>query len=90
MYTDSPGPFPNFPPRWQFAPPALFTMAPVLGHNTLCQRDDYIFTVQLETTLTAYNNLQYTKLVGIVFPLQATVDYAIFGRNCIEHPLSDI
>jgi hypothetical protein len=95
-YTD---PFPILPPRYQFpaylpVPPltSVLTMVKVINHMTRCQRNDYIFTIQIDPTATGATNfnLQYTKLVGIVFPLSSVSDFTFYGRDCVEHPDSDI
>ena len=60
-------------------------MIPVLGHTTLCQRNDYIFKIELDINGAPFNNLQYTRLVGITFPLDTVVDYMFFGQDCAEY-----
>lgn len=60
-------------------------MTPILLHNTLCQRDDYIFSIQLDINDPVYKNIQYTRLIGITFPLFATADYMMFSGDCVEH-----
>lgn len=65
-------------------------MQSVLLHNTICQRDDYVFTIQLDPATTGNFNLQYTKMVAIVLPLEATIDFVIFSRDCVEHTTSSI
>lgn len=87
--------FPLLPPRFQFplylsAATSVFTMVPVLTHMVQCQRNDYIFTIQIDPAGAAYYNLQYTKLIGIVFPPSTGVDYVFFGTDCVEHASSDI
>jgi hypothetical protein len=58
-------------------------MTAIETHNVKCQRNDYIFSIQLDTGGAAFNNLQYTRLIGIQFPLFALVDIMIFNRDCI-------
>lgn len=71
-------------PRFTFnATFSTLTMTPVLPHWTRCQRNDYIFTAQLDSFATTAYNLQYVKQVGIKLPTTPAVDYAIFGRDCV-------
>lgn len=93
-YTDL---FPLLPPRYQFPlylSPAtsVLTMTPVINHMIQCQRNDYVFTIQIDPAATGATNfnLQYTKLIGIVFPLSSAVDFMFYGRDCVEHASSDI
>lgn len=79
------------PARYVFpTPPAaaiqsILTKQPVIGHMTICQRDDYVFTAIIDNTATGATsfNLQYTNLVGIFFPLNTVVDYNFFNTDCI-------
>ena len=61
-----------------------------MAHNLQCQRDDYVFTVQIDANGAAFNNLQYTSLIGIVFPPNTTSDYVVFNNDCKEHISSQI
>ncbi len=50
-------------------------MAKVLNHDTLCQRNDYVFSIILDTGGAGKVNLQYTRLVSINFPFNTVVDF---------------
>lgn len=71
---------------------SILTKQPVMGHMTICQRDDYIFTAIIDSSATGATafNLRYTNLVSISFPLYAVIDYTFFNSDCIEHPSSQI
>lgn len=58
-------------------------MTPLLIHNTSCQRNDYVFDIRLDTGGAAFKNIQYTRLIGIRFPLFDTVDFMMFSGDCV-------
>lgn len=87
MYTDS---FPNLQPRYAFSSSSVLTINPVINHMTQCQRNDYIFSIQLDPSGVSEYSLQYSRLVAITFPLITVSDFSIFGRDCVEHPSSDV
>ena len=87
MYTDI---FPFLQPRYVFSSLSVLTMTPVISHTTQCQRNDYVFSIQLNPAGIVENNLQYSRMIAIVFPLISVVDFTFFGRDCVEHPSSEI
>ena len=82
--------FPLLVPRWEFNTLSTLQITPHLGHNVACQRDDYTFTIILETPGSAETDLQYTDLVSITLPLITVNDYFPLNTDCVEHPSSEI
>lgn len=79
-------------PRYVFSAPLVSSikMTGVMAHRTQCQRDDYVFSVQIDVNGAPFNNLQYTSLIGIAFPPNTTSDYVVFNNDCKEHITSQI
>lgn len=61
----------------------------MVPHKIVCQRNDYIITLQLQTSATTSTNLQYTKQI-VIKPDSTVVDYDFVNSDCVEHFSSEI